>query len=176
MNIGQNVVQNVVTFNRKYQPKYCGCVWVGVHYIEKKPSYIGASSILNCWCVRLASLCQPRSDPVRSNSFDVIPGAHPGEPQVPCFWNWSLGGDLVCMPSPREVSDRSICSCRGLTRVSTAGSTQGSYNRTHPLHEEKFLQKTIRAFWSNYWGVNHGFLSKPTRLKEIFTWCWNLFI
>ena len=29
--------------------------------------------------------------PVRSNSFDVIAGAHPGQPQVPCLWSGSFG-------------------------------------------------------------------------------------
>ena len=31
-------------------------------------------------CVRLSSLGQPRSAPVGSNSFDVTPWAHPGQP------------------------------------------------------------------------------------------------
>ena len=48
--------------------------------------------------------------PVRSNSFDVIPGAHPG--QLP-------------VPLPREGS------CQGLTRVSTEGRPREA-NRTHP--------------------------------------------
>ena len=75
-------------------------------------------------CVRLASLGRPWSAPVRSNSFD---GAHPGQPPVPCLWSGSLGVDLRCMPSPREGEcDLSISSCQGLTRVSIAGSTQGS--------------------------------------------------
>ena len=56
--------------------------------------------------------------PVRSNSFDVIPGAHPGQPPVPCLWSGSLGGwpqehDVTT----RVVSDRSFSSFR----VSTAG-------------------------------------------------------
>ena len=53
-------------------------------------------------CVRLASLGQPRSAPVRSNSFYVIPRAHPGEPRVPCLWSGSLGAGPRCMTSPQE--------------------------------------------------------------------------
>ena len=60
--------------------------------------------------------------PVRSNSFDVIPGAHLGQPTVPCLWSGLLGGDPMCMPLPREGEcDRPISSCLWLTRVSTAG-------------------------------------------------------
>ena len=56
---------------------------------------------------------------VRSNRFL---GTHPGQPPVPCWWSGSLGGDLTCMPSPREGEcDRSLSSCQGLTRLSTAG-------------------------------------------------------
>ena len=44
-----------------------------------------------CGCVRLASLGRPQSARVRSNSFDVNPGAHPGQPPVPCLWSGSLG-------------------------------------------------------------------------------------
>ena len=48
-------------------------------------------------------------------------------PLVPCLWSGPLGGDLRFMTSPQEGQyDRSISSCQGITRVSTAGSTQGS--------------------------------------------------
>ena len=50
---------------------------------------------------------------VRSNSFDVNPGAHPVQPPVPCVW-----GDPRCMTSPREGEcDPSISSCQGLIRA-----------------------------------------------------------
>ena len=73
-------------------------------------------------CVRLASLGRPGLPPVRSNSFDVIPGAHPGQPSVPCLWSGSLGGwPQVHDVTTRAVSDRSFSSCQGLTLVSTPG-------------------------------------------------------
>ena len=74
-------------------------------------------------CVRLASPGQPRSVPgIRSNSFDVIPGAHPGQPLVPVLWNGSLGAGPRC--TRRGVIVR--LSLQGLTRMSTTGSTKGS--------------------------------------------------
>ena len=71
------------------------------------------SQLIYKGCVRLSSLSRPRSAPVHPNSYD---GAHLGQPQVPCLWSGSLGGDLRCMPSPQEGEcDRSISSCQGLT-------------------------------------------------------------
>ena len=41
---------------------------------------LGAKREYIIGCVRLAFLGRPRSSPVRSPSFDVIPGAHPSAP------------------------------------------------------------------------------------------------
>ena len=94
------------------------------------------SSTLHCnyGCIRLASLGRPRSAPVRSNSFDVILGAHLGQPPVPCLWSGSLGGCRYprCMTIPREGGcDRSISSRQG--------STYMEANQTHP----KFFFSTL---------------------------------
>ena len=91
------------------------------------------------WCVRLASPGRPRFAPVRSNSFDVIPGTHPGQPPVLCLWSGSLGDDLRCMPSPREGDcDHSISSCQGLTRVPRGRPREA--NQTHPK-DKKYLRE-----------------------------------
>ena len=67
----------------------------------------------------------PGLPPVRSNSFDGIPGAHSSQPPVPCLWN----GHLRLPPKVHEITwegecVRSIISCQGLIWMSTAGSTQ----------------------------------------------------
>ena len=70
-------------------------------------------------CVRLASLGRPRATPLRSNSLASFQGLTWVSFQCPAWgvvtWGW-----------PEVRCDRSISSCQGLTRVSTAGSTQGS--------------------------------------------------
>ena len=118
-------------------------------------------------CVCLGSLGQPRS-----NSFDIIPGAHPGQPPVPCLWSGSLGGDPRCMTLPREGEcDRSISSCQGLTRVSTAGSTRhrwvdpGKLIDTPSVRKSNVSHSGIFTYlcWSlthlNWWCVEIGLMT-----------------
>ena len=50
----------------------------------------------------IASLGWPGPAPVRSNSFDVMPGAHPGQPPVPCLWMGHLGAGPRYVMSLRE--------------------------------------------------------------------------
>ena len=96
---------------------------------ESKQEGLNVTAAIKSSFTKVSVVCRmvaPGLPLVRLNSFDVIPGAHPGQPPVPCLWSGSLGGDLRCMASPREGEcDRFISSCRGLTRVSTAGNTQG---------------------------------------------------
>ena len=82
--------------------------------------YMWEENSHNGWVVQLPWV-DPGLSPVRLNRFDVNPGAHPGQPPVPCLCSGSLGGVTT-----RAVSDCSFSSRRGLTRVSTAGQNQGS--------------------------------------------------
>ena len=78
-------------------------------------------------CTLGRSFSFPGSTPAcpRYIRIALIPGAHPGRPPVLCLWSGSLRGDPRCMTSQGEC-DRSISAWQGLTRMSTAGLTQGS--------------------------------------------------
>ena len=128
-------------------------------------------------CVRLASLGRPRSAPVRSNSFE---GAHLGQPPVPCLWSGSLGGDLRCMPSPRESEcDRSISSCPGLTRVRTAGVDPGKLLTNAPIvslsicfgtsHTRMGLESSLQCNSGNFYSGDLLNSSTAVQKVEIIT-------
>ena len=64
----------------------------------------------------------PGLPPVRSNSFDVIPWAHPSQPPSALLVEWVTWGLATGARRHLErVSDRSFSPCQGLTRVSTTG-------------------------------------------------------
>ena len=105
--------------------------WKLIERTHNKPLFSMVRMFRNTYKHRVRPFSFPGSTPVCparcSNSFD---GGHPGQPPVPCLWSGHL--DLRCMPSPREGEcDRSISSCQGLTRVSTAGSTQRSLSNNN---------------------------------------------
>ena len=98
-----------------------------------------------------------RSAPVRSNSFD---GVHPGQPQVPCMWSGSLGGDLRCM---------SGALVRGLPEWALRGRPREAY-RTHPtigwiptINNRKEKEGSLFKLEP----------SQPSsEMGEYFTWAW----
>ena len=72
---------------------------------------------------------------VRSNSFEGIPGAHPGQPWVPYLSNRTgrLGLARGAWRHHVRASYRSISSCRGAHPMSTAGSTRVAPDWTHTM-------------------------------------------
>ena len=89
---------------------------------------------------------------VRSNSFEGIPGAHPGQPWVPCLSNWTgrLGLARGAWSHHVRARYRSISSCRGLTRWALQGRP-GSHpiERTQWLHwvNKQWRKLFISVFW-----------------------------
>ena len=84
----------------------------------------------------MRSISFPRVDPhlppVRSNSFYTsFQGLTRVNPKCPTCGVGHLGLAWGAWRHHERVSERSISSCQGLTRMSTAGSTQGSLSNAH---------------------------------------------